>query len=202
LDIQYQNERIEHFLDPSWKSPEYLAINPNGLMPSIKDGEFVLWETMAINLYLAKKYGRGRLYPETLEGEALAWQWSFWATTRLEVPFLVVGVSHANHTAGSELERYFLKHAPMWTLDEVERSKAVLNGPLDVLNDKLTISPYLLGSEFSVADLNVTMIVAANSLAKISLSGKPHLLDWLRRCWSRDACPRKNVLLDALKQMQ
>ena len=73
----------------------------------------------------------------------------------------------------------FLNIRRCWTDDEVERSKAVLN----VLNDKLTTSPYLLGSEFSVADLNVAMIVAANSFAKISLSGKPNLLDWLRRCW-------------------
>jgi glutathione S-transferase len=202
LDIEFQNDRTEHFLDPSWKSPEYLAINPNGLMPSIKDGEFVLWETMAINLYLAKKYGLGRLYPETLEGEALAWQWSFWATTRLEVPFLVVGVSKANHARGGELERYFLKHAPMWTPKEVTRSSAVLNGPLDVLNGKLATSPYLLGSEFSVADLNVAMIVSANSFAKISLSDKPNLVKWLQRCWSRPACPRKDVLLEALDHVR
>jgi glutathione S-transferase len=48
---------------------------------------------MAINLYLAKKYGRGRMGVETLEGEALASQWSFWAITRLEVPFLTVAAS-------------------------------------------------------------------------------------------------------------
>jgi glutathione S-transferase len=152
LGIEFQNDRPEHFLDPSWKSPEYLAINPSGLVPSIMDGEFVLWETMAINLYLAKKYGRGRLYPETLASEALAWQWSFWATTRLEVPFLVVGVSNAKHAPGSELERYFLKHAPMWTPDEVARSRAVLNGPLCVLNDKLAASPYLYKSALDLSD--------------------------------------------------
>ena len=71
LDIPFRNERTEGSLDPSWKTPEYLAINPSGLMPSIKDGDFVLWESMAINLYLAKKYGRGRLCPETLEGEEI-----------------------------------------------------------------------------------------------------------------------------------
>ena len=97
LGIQFQNDRTEGFLDRSWKSPDYLSINPNGLMPSIKDGDFVLWESMAINLYLAKKYGRGHFCPETLEGESLAMQWSFWATTRLEVPFLVVSSSNMNH---------------------------------------------------------------------------------------------------------
>jgi glutathione S-transferase len=74
LGVQFHNEP-QGYQDPVWKAPEYLAINPNGLVPSIKDGQFVLWESMAINLYLAKKYGRGRLCPHTLEGEALASQW-------------------------------------------------------------------------------------------------------------------------------
>jgi glutathione S-transferase len=126
----------------------------------------------------------------------------FWAITRLEVPFLVVSVGNMNPAAASELGKYFLKHVPMWTPEEVARSRAVLNGPFNVLNDKLSDSPYLLGSEFSVADLNVAMIMSRNFFAKVSLSGKPHLRDWLYRCWSRRACPRKDALLEALKGMQ
>ena len=202
LGIKFHNERTQGYLDPSWKTPEYLAINPNGLAPSIKDGEFVLWESMAINLYLAKKYGRGHLCPETLEGEALATQWSFWAVTRLEVPFLVVSASNGKYPPGSEMERYFLKHAPMWTSEEVARSLAVLNGPLDVLNNKLAASPYLLGSEFSVADLNVAIMMSRNLFAKINLSTRQDLVNWLQRCWSRPECPRKEVLLQELDQLR
>lgn len=198
LGIPFQNERSEGFLDPSWKTPEYLAINPSGLVPSIKDGEFVLWESMAINLYLAKKYGRDRLGAETLEGEALAAQWSFWAMTRLEAPFLVVMASNRSIPPGSEMECYFLKHIPMWTPAEVARSRSVLAGPFNVLNDKLASSPYLLGSAFSVADLNVAMIMSRNQYAQIDLSDKPNLVKWLHSCWSRPACPRKDALLKGL----
>lgn len=202
LGIQYENQHAEGFLNPFWKTAEYLAINPNGLAPSIRDGGFVLWESMAINLYLAKKYGSGRLCPVTPEGEALASQWSFWAMTRLEVPFLVVAASKMNLAHGSELETYFLKHVPIWTQEEVARSQAVLDAPLDVLNDKVSTSPYLLGVEFSVADLNVAAVMSRNFFAKVGLSGRPHLVDWLQRCWSRLACPRREALLKGLDEVR
>ena len=54
------------------RQPDYLAINPNGRLPAIEDDGFILWESLAITLYLAKKHGR--LYPTTLEGEAKAWR--------------------------------------------------------------------------------------------------------------------------------
>jgi glutathione S-transferase len=66
LGIAYENQHSEGSLDPYWKTSEYLAINPNGLVPSIKDGDFALWESMAINLDLARKYGSARLRPATL----------------------------------------------------------------------------------------------------------------------------------------
>jgi glutathione S-transferase len=122
--------------------------------------------------------------------------------TRLEVPFLVVAAKNSNFAPGSELERYFLKHVPMWTPQEVERSRAVLVGPLDVLNETLSVSPYLLGPDFSVADLSVAMVMSHNFFAKISLSERLHLVKWLDRCWSRPACPRRETLLEALEQMQ
>jgi glutathione S-transferase len=73
LGLDYEHIPIE--IGPAGaRKAEYLAINPNGRLPAIDDGGFVLWESLAITLYLAKKHGR--LYPATLEGEAKAWQWS------------------------------------------------------------------------------------------------------------------------------
>jgi glutathione S-transferase len=201
LDIQFNNEPQGH-LDSVWKAPAYLALNPNGLVPSIKDGDFVLWESMAINLYLAKKYGRGRLCPETLEGEALASQWSFWAMTRLEVPILVLMAANRQYPPGSDMERYYLKHVPMWTPEEVARSRAVLAGPFKVLNEQLASRPFLLGSEFSIADLNVAAILSRNAGAQISLADKPNMASWLERCWSRPECPRRDSLVEALNRVR
>ena len=67
---------------PATRTPEYLALNPNGRVPTIDDDGFVLSESMAINLYLARKHGK--LYPKDAKNEALAWQWSFWETDRLD----------------------------------------------------------------------------------------------------------------------
>ena len=76
LELDYENVPI-HFADSSSKTPEYLAINPNGKIPAIEDGGLKLWESMAINLYLAKKHDKG-LWLNSPETEAQATQWSVW----------------------------------------------------------------------------------------------------------------------------
>jgi glutathione S-transferase len=81
VGVEYENVPI-HFVGDV-KKPEYLAINPNGRIPALVDGDVTLFESMAINLYLAKKYDGG-LQPKTLEDEARAVQWSFWGMTELE----------------------------------------------------------------------------------------------------------------------
>ena len=69
------------------ETPELLRVNPNGRIPAMDDNGFALFESMAINLYLAKKYGIGSaLVPRSLEEEALVTQWSFWVVAELEKP--------------------------------------------------------------------------------------------------------------------
>ena len=84
LGIEYENVPIG-WHDNSIYSQAYRAINPNARVPAIKDGDFIMWESLAINLYLVKKHG-GPLAPRTLEEEALALQWTLWAATQLERP--------------------------------------------------------------------------------------------------------------------
>src|SRR5260370_41111487 len=75
LGLDYDRIPIE--IGPAGaRKPEYLASNPNGRLPAIDDAGFTLWESLALTLYLAKKYGR--YYPTTLESEDKAWQWSLW----------------------------------------------------------------------------------------------------------------------------
>ncbi len=71
------------------KQPEYLKINPNGKIPALVDGDVTLFESMAINLYLARKYDGG-LQPKGPEDEARALQWSFWAIIELQPQLLEI----------------------------------------------------------------------------------------------------------------
>ncbi|HEY4140306.1 MAG TPA: glutathione S-transferase N-terminal domain-containing protein, partial [Pseudolabrys sp.] len=81
--IDYEHLPIE-IGDTGAKTPEFLAINPNGRLPVIVDGDFVLFESLAITMYLAKKHSLGRLYPTSLEGEARTWQWTSWALNEVD----------------------------------------------------------------------------------------------------------------------
>jgi glutathione S-transferase len=72
------------------KGPEFLKVNPNGKVPAMVDGDFKLFESMAINLYLAAKYNKNGFLPASLEDQALCHQWSFWGMTEIEKPLLTI----------------------------------------------------------------------------------------------------------------
>lgn len=156
---------------PATRTPEYLALNPNGRVPTISDDGFVLSESMAINLYLAKKHGK--LYPADAKNEALAWQWCFWETDRLDRQL----TTYANNSfVLPEAQRDAAAAKAAW--DEIAPA-------LDVLEIALGKAQWLAGSDFSVADLNV----AAAMVRALSFDiGKwPKVNAWLHRCWDRPA---------------
>ena len=174
LGIPYEHVKID-FADGGTRRPEYLAINPNGHVPAIDDDGFKLWESMAINLYLAKKYGSGiGLYPQSLEDEARVWQWSFWGMTEIERPALTVLLNRI----GPEDRR------DAAAADEAERALAA---PLKVLDTAVAGSPYLLGDKFTVADLNVASILAWARQARVNLTAVPKAEMWLKACHDRPA---------------
>ena len=83
LGIEYEHIPLE-IGDAGARTPEFLAVNPNGRLPAIDDDGFVLWESLAITLYLAKKHSTGGLYPAAIEDEAKTWQWSLWALNEVD----------------------------------------------------------------------------------------------------------------------
>ncbi len=89
VGADYSTVRVD-FGKEQQKSPDYLKINPNGKVPTLVDGDFKLFESMAINLYLAAKHNKDGFLPAGLEGQALCHQWSFWGMTEVEKPLLTV----------------------------------------------------------------------------------------------------------------
>ena len=170
LGLDYEHLPIE-IGDAGARSPEFLAINPNGRLPVIVDDQFVLFESLAITLYLAKKYGK--LYPATLEGEAKAWQWSFWAIAEVDRGVNIWSL-HAVRLPPQE------RNAALR-----EEALKVIAAPFQVLDAALAKTPYLLGDDFTVADLNVAAVISR--AIDMDLSAVPHLKAWLARCLGRPA---------------
>src|SRR3977135_4281399 len=160
--------------------PEYLAINPNGRLPAIDDEGFALWESLAITLYLAKKHATGGLYPATLEGEAKAWQWSLWSVQEVDRGVNIWSL-HAVRLPPADRDPQRLAEA-----------LKVVEAPFRVLDGALADRPYLLGNDFTVADLNVSAVISR--AIDMDLSATPRLGDWLKRCLERPAARAARAL--------
>lgn len=191
LGLQYEHIPT-HFADGGTQSPEFLAINPAGRVPAIDDDGFRLAESMAINIYLAKKHG-SELAPKSLEDEARMLQWTFWAMTEVEKPLLTVLMQRLELPPGSEIEKYFRERSPKDPAAEQAALKT-LEHPMSVLNGHLANRDYLLGSSFTLADLNVASVLSFGAAAKYDFSRYPNVQQWLGRCMSRPAArpPKKS----------
>ena len=156
------------------QTAEYLRLNPNARIPTLVDGDLVLWESMAINLYLSQKYD-GPMHCASPEVLGIAAQWSFWAM--LEIEHLLLNL----------LEHRALLAEFSRDPSAVERNELLLKKPLGVLNDALAGRDHLAGNSFSVADLNVAGILVWGKMARLDLSAYPHLTRWLNACLARPA---------------
>lgn len=154
--------------------PEFLAINPNGRIPALVDGDLKLFESMAINVYLARKYGKD-LWPSTDPAQAHALQWSFWGTAEIE-PFLIALLVQQIFTPED-------KRQP----ERAQEARDALVPRLTVLNDHLKTRPYVLGPKFTIADLNVASIFSVVDLIQFDLAPYANLKKWVDGCLSRPA---------------
>jgi len=179
LGLDYEHIPVE-IGQAGARKADYLAINPNGRLPAIDDGGFVLWESLAITLYLAKKHATGKLYPATLEGEAKAWQWSLWSVQEVDRGVNIWSL-HAVRLPSEDRDPQRLAEA-----------LGVLARPFRVLDGALAGSPYLLGDDFTVADLNVAAVISR--AIDMDLSATPHIGGWLRRCLERPAARAAQAL--------
>jgi glutathione S-transferase len=157
------------------RKPDYMRLNPNGRVPCIDDDGVILWESLAINLYLAKKHG-GPLGPANLAEEGRMLQWGFWSAIEIEQPATTV-----------------LYHSALLPPDQrdpaaVKTALETLEAPLRVLDDALKAGGgYLVGRRFTVADLNAICCVFYLRSAPTALASKPAVRAWYEAGMARPA---------------
>ena len=168
-----------HFFNDS-KTDDYLSVNPNGRIPALVDGDITLFESMAINLYLTKKYAPA-LYPVSEGEQAKVIQWSVWAISEIEPQQMQIVI-----------QKFFNRD----NMDQaiIDTSTENLKRPLDVLNQHLADRKYLLGDAFTVADLNVSGVMLLMQMMEFDLSAYPNIQNWTEQCYRRDALKRAQSL--------
>ena len=166
------------------QSPEFLKINPNGLIPSIDDDGLVLHESLAINLYLARKHG-GPLAGATVAEEGQIAMWSLWAATGVEPHAINVLYHRLGNPHGAKDPKI------------ADAAVEALKGPFAVLDKALARSGWLVGDRFTVADLNAAEIVRYAQAAPELFEAAPRVKAWLAACQARPAFKKMWAARDA-----
>lgn len=173
LGVPYEHVPTNFATDA--KTAEFKRINPNGRIPALVDGDVTLFESMAINLYLARKYDKTGLWPKSIADEGRAFQWSLWGMTEIEGALLQ-----------ALMNRIFLPPEQRNEKLAVEAEEKLAR-PLAVLDGALAGKKYLLGDGFTIADLNVASVLSWALPAKVDLSKTPNVARWLGECSARPA---------------
>ena len=156
------------------RSPEFLKVNPNGHVPAIDDDGLVLHESLAINLYLAKKHG-GPLAPANLAEDGLLPMWALWAATEVE-PHAIQVLYHRVSNKPEERD-------PKIAAAAIE----ALRGPFAVLDRQLAATGFIVGARFTVADINTAEIFRYAMPAPELFDAAPRVKAWLAACHARPA---------------
>lgn len=167
------------------RSPEFLKINPNGHVPSIDDDGLVLHESLAINLYLARKHG-GPLWAKSVAEEGQMAMWSLWAATEVEPQAISIVYHRAASPPGGGAKD------PKIAAAAVE----ALKGPFAVL-EKAVAGGWLVGGRFTVADINVAEVVRYAQAAPELFDAAPKVKEWLAACQARPAFKKMWATRDA-----
>ncbi len=178
LGLEYKREPV-HWDDEGPERIAYLALNPNGRVPCLVDDDLVLFESLAINLYLIRRYGRdGSLAPGSIEDEGLVLQWSFWATNEVDPVVTVIATERA------------YKDESEWDKEAIAEAEASISKFSRILDDRLADRDYLLGDRFTIADLNVSSVIYPGVMNGLDMAPFGNLSSWFEQCTGREASKR------------
>jgi glutathione S-transferase len=157
------------------QDPEYLALNPNGLVPTVRDGELVLWESNTICRYLATTHRAERLYPAMPAGRALVERWMDWQLSTLGAPMgaLLYGLIRSKPEGRD--------HAAI----EAARRKAIV--AWTIVEDALEGRLFLAGPELSLAEIVMGTLVYRWHAFPLERPPLRNLKSWYERMRERPA---------------
>lgn len=167
LNVPFEHVKTDQSAGET-RTAQFLKLNPNGHVPVLCDGDFVLWETIAINWHIATVHGAGSLWPNDHAAQSSVMQWSLWVTNELEG--LLVD---------------FIRHTMVYPEDQrvpalADAAVANYPVPMKVLDDALENRQYLVGDRFTLADLNVaSMLGLADVYRQFDNEPFPRALAWL-----------------------
>ncbi|WP_417224660.1 glutathione S-transferase family protein [Amphritea sp.] len=165
LGLEYEHIAMMPRSEPT-QSADYLALNPTGKLPTLVDGDLVLWESQAILFYLARKYGAGLLWVDTLEQEADLYRWSLYISNQLEVPALalLLAVKYAQGEPDQQV---------------IDAQALLLKRFLPTLESHLQGKDYLVGDKLTVADFHGAAVLAWPKMAGFDYSAYPAVVRWI-----------------------
>jgi glutathione S-transferase len=156
-------------------SPDYLAMNPNGLVPTLRDRDLILWESHAILRYLAAEYGSGLIYPVEPRSRAIVDQWTDWTATTFG-PAWIALFWHVVRTPVDQHDAAAIAHALATTVKY-----------FGMMEDRLGVAKYLGGNDFSYADMAAGIAMHRWSTMNIERPKLPNVEAWHRRLEDRAA---------------
>lgn len=166
-DIPYEHVNVTINVEgATCKDPSYVALNPNARVPTIDDDGFVLWESAAINLYLAEKY-RSPLWPKDMQGKGRAYQWAFFIANDVEPHMITVMQNRV----------LFAPEKRNPALADAADEK--LQPRLKVLDDFLRKNAFFDIERWGLADFMVASVCYSFTVMKYDLSKFPHFRKWL-----------------------
>ena len=159
------------------KTPAYLALNPNGKVPLLVDGDFTLWESRAINAYLARLRPALGLYPADPKERAIVDQWSYWQAVHLGPAMQRVA-----------FERFMKAKFNMGEGDEkaIEPQLKEIAQFLPILDAQLDGREWVTG-DLSIADFAMASTFVYRRQARIALDDTPNVADWIDRMEKRES---------------
>ncbi|MBX2839858.1 MAG: glutathione S-transferase N-terminal domain-containing protein [Gammaproteobacteria bacterium] len=154
---------------------EYALINPNRMIPAIKDGDFTLWESRAIIRYLCERYGSGTLYPNDIETRAIADQWMDWCSSRAFPP--VIWAFFATVRTDPD------KRDPALIAKYANEAAEIM----PILDTQLANHAYVSGDSFTMADIPLGAVVYRYFNIDIERPALPNIQRWYNQLCARPA---------------